>query len=105
MAETFFGVSMIPMNYKDEVRQIKSKLLCFLRHPKDTWRAWQQGKTFANGPDKYFEFNDFALVRYFAEVCWKMQSWKCRFIPGFDKIILFGIKFFYFIVEGNDSIC
>ena len=34
MAETFFGVSMIPMNYKDEVRQIKSELLCILRHPK-----------------------------------------------------------------------
>ena len=33
MAETFFGVSMIPMNYKDEVRQIKIELLCFLRHP------------------------------------------------------------------------
>ena len=33
MAETFFGVSMIPMNYKDEVRQIKSELLCFLGHP------------------------------------------------------------------------
>ena len=35
MAETFFGVSMIPMNYKDEVRQIKSELLCFLRHPRE----------------------------------------------------------------------
>ena len=33
MAEIFFGVSMIPMNYKDEVRQIKSELLSFLRHP------------------------------------------------------------------------
>ena len=30
MAETFFGVSMIPMNYKDEVRQIKSELLFFI---------------------------------------------------------------------------
>ena len=36
MAETFFGVSMIPMYYKNEVRQIKSKLLCFLRHPTAT---------------------------------------------------------------------
>ena len=36
MAETFFGVSMIPMNYKDEVRQIKSELLCFLGHPRVT---------------------------------------------------------------------
>ena len=25
---------MIPMNYRDEVRQIKSELLCFLRHPR-----------------------------------------------------------------------
>ena len=33
MAETFFGVSMILMNYKDEVRQIKSELSCFLGHP------------------------------------------------------------------------
>ena len=33
MAETFVGVSIIPMNYKDEVRQIKSERLCFLRHP------------------------------------------------------------------------
>ena len=36
MAETFFGVSMIPMNYKDEVRQMKSELLCFLGHRKET---------------------------------------------------------------------
>ena len=34
MAETFVGVSTIPMNYKDEVRQIKSELLCFLGHPR-----------------------------------------------------------------------
>ena len=34
MAKTFFGVSIIPMNYKDEVRQIKRELLCFLGHPK-----------------------------------------------------------------------
>ena len=33
MAETFFGVSMIPMKYNDEVRHIKSELLYFLRHP------------------------------------------------------------------------
>ena len=33
MAKTFVGVSMIPMTYKDEVRQIKSELLCFLGHP------------------------------------------------------------------------
>ena len=36
MAETFFGVSMIPMNFKGEVRQIKSELLCFLGHPTGT---------------------------------------------------------------------
>ena len=36
MAETFFCVSMIPMNYNDEVRQIKSELLCFLRRPTET---------------------------------------------------------------------
>ena len=34
MAEFFFGVSMIPMNYKDEVRQIKTELLYFLGHPR-----------------------------------------------------------------------
>ena len=34
MAETFFGVSMIPINYKDEVRQIESELLCILGHPR-----------------------------------------------------------------------
>ena len=33
MAETFLGVSMIPMYYKNEVRQIKSEFLCFLRQP------------------------------------------------------------------------
>ena len=40
MAETFFGVSIIPMNYKDEVRQIKSELLCFLRHPNASVHAF-----------------------------------------------------------------
>ena len=36
MAETLFGVSMIPMYYTNEVRQIRSELLCFLRHPRVT---------------------------------------------------------------------
>ena len=34
MADTFFGVSMISMNYEDEVRQIKIEILCFLRQPR-----------------------------------------------------------------------
>ena len=51
MAETFFGVSMIPMNYKDEVRQIKSELLCFLRHPKGSHMQWIANIYF--GTNKY----------------------------------------------------
>ena len=63
MAETFYGVYMTPMYYKNEVRQIKSDLLCFLRHRKVTYT--QKTSTMAEregqGPPPRREHTDYLM--------------------------------------------